>query len=290
MISVSMYEEAIREHEKSFIDNWSKAFCELKRAKNDENKMWLVGPSSYLFSIGGTKFAVDLQIRREKDILAIEDRICEDISALSFVLITHQHNDHFCVPLIKRIAHMPVLWYLPAKMPARFIEAAGISEKNCVRLLHGDTFVRDGIRITAFDTPHVKPESHVELYELGYRISSKDGSILLPGDVRDYNYCGYLDFVYSGAGGTDLCISHLWAGKNALDESAYMPVIKDFVDFSLRFNAKKYFICHLCDIGRKDIDMWHAEHANAAAYLFKEKKAECLIEIPKGGCSYELFD
>jgi hypothetical protein len=69
----------------------------------------------------------------------------------------------------------------------------------------------------------------VELYELGYRISSKDGSILLPGDVRDYNYCGYPDFVYSGAGGTDLCISHLWAGKNALDESAYMPVIKAIV-------------------------------------------------------------
>ena len=281
---MTVHELALEKHEKCFFENWDRAFSELRAAVESDNKVWLVGPSAYLFSIGGVKFAVDLQVRREKDLEVLSSRLCGDLESLSFVLITHQHDDHFCVPLIKMAAELPLVWYLPHKMPERFLEAAGLSQERCVRLEAGESFDYGGVSVTAFDSPHIRPGADAVMPELGYLIRSKGGSVLIPADVRDYSYRGYPDF-----GEIDLCFSHLWAGDNAIDEEAYLPMLEQFVDFSLRFSAKRYFICHLYEIGRKEKYMWHSAHAELAMKMFKEKKPQCCLDVPEGGRSYELF-
>ena len=53
--------------------------------------------------------------------------------------------------------------------------------------------------------------------------------------------------------------------------------------------AKKYFICHLYEIGRKEKFMWHSGHAEAAINMFKKSKPDCNVNVPEGGRSYELF-
>lgn len=281
---LSPRERALRDYDENFIKYWDKAFSELKAARADENKMWLVGSSSYLFSVGGVKFAVDLQIRRMTDIASISDRLCDDIGALSFILITHQHDDHFCIPLIKHVCHLPIKWYLPSKMPEEFFAAAGISEDFRVSVGAGESFTVGGLRITAFDSQHVRKNSTVNMPENGYYIETKDGSFVIPADVRDYGYRDYPSF-----DGVDLCISHLWAGDNAIDEDAYLPMIDEFVDFSLSLGAKRYFICHLYEIGRKDKYMWHDAHAALAIERFLKRSPGVTVEIPRLGCSYKLF-
>lgn len=281
---MTVWENAIAEHEKCFFDNWDKAFSELREAGKDESKVWLVGPSSYLFSIDGVKFAVDIQVRRAEDLEALSDRLCNDLSALSFVLITHQHDDHFCVPLIKMASELPIVWYLPREMPSRFVEKTGLESEKYRLLSPGDSFCFGGVTFTAFSSPHVRPGADAFMPELGYHIRSDKGSILIPCDVRDYDYRDYPDF-----GDIDLCFSHLWAGDNAIDEEEYLPRLEKFVDFSLRFSAKRYFICHLYEIGRKEKYMWHSGHAEIAKRLFKEKRPQAAVEVPKKGCSHELF-
>lgn len=282
--NLSPKDRAIRDYDENFERYWDKAFSELRNATENENKMWLVGPSSYLFSIDGVKFAVDPQIRRMKDVESLSDRLSKDLSVLSFVLITHQHDDHFCAPLIERVRHLPITWYLPSEMSRHFIESVGLSEEKCVFLNAGDKFFAGGIEFMAFNSPHVRKNTTAIMPEIGYYIKTKKVSVLLPADVRDYDYVNYPEF-----GDVDLCVSHLWAGDNAIDEEAYLPMLDKFVDFSLRFGAKKYFICHLYEIGRKEKYMWHDLHADLAIELFLKKATEVKVEIPRLGCSYELF-
>jgi hypothetical protein len=282
--AMTILERAIAEHERCFFENWDRAFSELRNAGKDECKVWLVGPSSYLFSIRGVKFAVDLQVRRAVDLEALADRLCDDLSTLSFVLITHQHDDHFCVPLINMAARLPIVWYLPREMPEH-LRARLILDADKIRLLSaGDSLELGNLRIKAFSSPHVRPDSTVSLPELGYLINTERGTVLIPGDVRDYDYRDYPEL-----GDIDLCISHLWAGDNAIDKEEYLPKLEKFVDFSLRFNARRYFICHLYEIGRKEKFMWHSGHAETATRMFKEKRPESNVDVPIGGRSYELF-
>lgn len=277
-------ERAILDYDENFYSYWDKAFSELRAARADEDRIWLVGPSAYLFAIRGVKFAVDIQIRREKDFMALADRLCDDLSTLSFILITHQHDDHFCAPLIKKVKDLPLIWYLPDEMPKRFITGAELDEKKCVFLNAGDSFNIGEITISAFSSPHVRQGSTTFMPELGYLINTKRGNVLIPGDVRDYSYREYPDMT-----GADLCISHLWAGDNAIDADEYLPRLEAFVDFSLQFKAKKYFICHLYEIGRKEKYMWHDGHADIAVKMFFEKAPGVAVDIPRLGCSHELF-
>lgn len=284
MTELSPRELALRDYDENLEKYWERAFSELEAATPSENKMWLVGPSSYLFSIGGIKFAVDPQIRREKDFEALSDRLCGYLSTLSFVLITHQHGDHFCAPLIKKVKELPLVWYLPAKMPKRFIESAELDGNKCVFLNGGDCFSVGGLRITAFESAHVRHGSTAEMPELGYHFAYADKSIILPADVRDYDFRVYPEF-----DDVDLCISHLWAGDNAIDSEAYLPILDKFVEFSLSLRAKRYFICHLYEIGREEKFMWHDMHAKLAIERFSEKAPEVSFEIPRLSLPYELF-
>lgn len=277
-------ERAILDYDENFIKYWDAAFSELKCAGASDNKVWLVGPSSYLFSIGGVKFAVDPQIRRAEDLEKIRDRLCDDLAALSFVLITHQHDDHFCAPLIREVKDLPLVWYLPGDMPKRFIEGAELCEKKCVFLSDGESFSVGDITVSAFSSPHVRQGSDVFMPELGYHIKTEKGSILIPGDIRDYSYRGYPRFE-----GVDLCFSHLWAGDNAIDEEAYLPMLEKFVDLSVSFKAKRYFICHLYEIGRKEKYLWHQGHAALAVKMFLKKAPSVAVEIPSLGRAYRLF-
>ena len=276
-------ERALRDYDENFITYWKRAFSQLKAASEKENRMWLVGPTAYLFSIGGVKFAVDLQIRRETDMALLAPGLSEDLRALSFVLITHQHDDHFCIPLIRQAQELAITWYLPQNMPAKFAEAAGIRTENVKLLQAGDRFSVGPLTVSAFYTPHA--QRGAEPYpQLGYWLKTPLGSVLLPADVRDYGFRDYPAF-----GPVDLCISHVWAGNDAINECAYTPLLEQFAQFSLQFGAKRYFLCHLYEIGRAPQYLWHEGHARQAAGLLVKQDPHIQVDVPRLGCSYELF-
>lgn len=275
---------AIRDYDEHFFGRWTRAFDEFLTSAG-EDRMWLVGPSSYLFSVAGQKFAVDPQIRRTTAFDALLPRFVEDFSQVSFVLITHQHDDHMCIPLMRALKDTAIRWYLPYGCRADLVEKSEIKKENIVWVHDGDEFVFGDLTVRAFDTPHVPAgEDMASFIERGYELIAPNGRVLMPADVRNYDYDAYPDF-----GEIDLCISHLWAGNDALNPENYLPMMQKFADFSARFRAKRYFLCHLYEVGRKELYMWHDGHAEEAIRMLGERLPESRVEVPRIGSHYDLF-
>lgn len=271
----------LADYDENFTKYWHKVFAEYKKPEAGD-RMWLAGPSSYVFSLAGEKFAVDLQIRRRKDFESVLPTMVEELSDLSFMLITHEHDDHMCAPLMRTLKDTDIRFYIPHDCRRELVEATGVKEENIVWVKPGDTWQIGVLTFRAFHTPHVKPGSGI-MAERGYEIIAPTGKIIIPGDIRDYDYHEYPDF-----GKVDLCISHLWAGNDALEPENYMPLLQDFVRVSAGFGAKRYFLCHLYEIGRTEKYMWHYGHAGLAAGMFYKIAPECAVEVPRLGHSYSL--
>lgn len=276
---LSPRERAIRYYDKHFSDDWRKIFDAYSK---EDNKLWLAGPTSYVFSLSGERFAVDLQIRRQKDFEALVPGLLEDIKHLSAIIITHEHDDHLCFPLMKELKDTHLIWYLPADCRRELVFATGLQEDKIVWVAPGDTFHLGKVSFRAFYTPH-GPKGKEPCFQRGYEITAPEAYILIPGDIRDYSYSGYPAF-----SDVDLCISHLWAGNNAIDKELYFPLLQEFVSRSASFGAKNYFLCHLYEIAREEQFLWHHTHAEEAIRLFSRILPDATVSVPELGNSYSL--
>ena len=187
-----------------------------------------------------------------------------------------------CPSLMKALKDLPITWYLPKNARRDYVERSEIKEENIVYVSDGDSFEIGKLKIKAHYTPHGKVGGSFP-YQCGYEIIAPKGSVFIPGDVRDYDYRGYEEL-----GEIDLCLSHLWAGNNAIDEAEYMPIMEKYADFTAVFNAKRYFLCHLYEIGRTEQYMWHDGHAEKAIKLLKERLPMADVFVPRVGESYSL--
>ncbi len=280
----TLLDRTLAEYERHFEEWWRTVFSEYKTETRD--RLWLAGPSAYVFSLGGVRFAVDLQIRREEDLLRVADTLTEDLSQLSFILITHQHDDHFCIPLLSRLRDTRVRVYLPEGIRADLVKESGLRPESIVHLRSGDVIREGAVTVRAFSTPHLGAGADQSLFpELGYEITTERGRVLLPADVRDYSFTDYPDF-----GEIDLCLSHLWGGNDALDPDAFAPMLRDCAAFYARFGAKRYFFAHLYEIGRPDLYMWHDGHAERVATALKKHLPAARTLVPRIGVGYDPFE
>jgi len=67
-------------------------------------------------------------------------------------------------------------------------------------------------------------------------------------------------------------------------------MLEKFAAFSAKFQAKQYFLCHLYEIGRKEIHMWRDEHAEIATRMISERLPYSRVRVPRIGESYALFE
>lgn len=187
-----------------------------------------------------------------------------------------------CMPLIKLLKDTDLRWYFPHDCTWALVHATGLKEENITWLAPGDSFSACDVKITAFHTPHARPGTE-NVAQRGYFIEAPGGTVLIPGDIRDYGYDGYPHFDK-----VDLCISHLWAGDDSATEETYMPHLSAFAKRSVGFGAKRYFLCHLYEIARDEDKMWHDGHAQKAAELMKHLSPDCKVEVPRLGTKYNL--
>jgi hypothetical protein len=176
---------------------------------------------------------------------------------------------------------------MPEGISRDLVLRSELKEENITYVKAGDVITADGVSITVFDSPHLTAEetlSGENFAEVGYLITTQNARILMPADVRNYAYDGYPKF-----SDIDLCISHVWAGGNTLSEELYMPVLREFISFTAKFRAKRYFLTHLYEIGRCERYMWHDGHADIAVKMYFEKAPGVAVDIPRLGCSHELF-
>ena len=278
----SPYAAAVADYDQNFTTYWNTVFSQYN-APDAGDRVWMAGPSAYVFSLAGEKFAVDLQIRREKDFNAVLPQLLSDTAALSFILITHQHDDHMCLPLMNALKDTAIRWYIPDGCREELIEASGLKKENIIRVRPGDRWQIGALQFRAFYSPHVKADDPEVFAQCGYEITAPAGKILLPADVRDYAYCDYPDF-----GRVDLCFSHLWAGNDALEPQNYLPLLDEFACFNSKFRARTYFFCHLYEIGRSEQYLRHNAHAALAADRLLSLLPESTVEVPRLGRSYSL--
>lgn len=275
----SPLESAIADYDKNFINNWNRVFSEYRET---DNCFWLAGPTSYVFSLNSQKFAVDLQIRRQVDFDKLKAQLVKDTDMLKFILITHQHDDHMCLPLMKALKDTDIIWYIPKGTREDLIERSELKKDKIVWVESGDCWQAGALKIRAFSSPHAKPGSEI-FPQCGYEITAPGGKILLTGDVRDYDYNGYPHF-----GQVDICFSHLWAGNDSQNPENYMPLLKDFVAYNAKLGAKKYYLCHLYELGRADRNLWDFSHAGLAAKMFYSMLPDSITEVPRIGCRYAI--
>ena len=273
--------DILAEYDRHFPENWRGVFAALAKAAQD--RLWLAGPTSYLFSLAGQKFAVDPQIRRQTDLERVQDTLAADTASLSFVLITHPHADHMCLPLMKLLRDTPIRWYIPADIPDEMLRPADLHPETVLRVRHGDVIREGDLAIHVFNSCHVRPGKK-PYPQCGYAICSPAGNILMPVDVRDYSFRDYPDF-----GEVDLCLSHVWAGDDALHPENYLPMLQQFARFSAQFAARRYFLCHLYEIGRTEEFMWHHGHAAIASENLRALLPDSLVEVPRLWEEYSLF-
>ena len=279
----ALLDRTLAEYNRHFVSWWRGIFDAYRGGSGD--RLWLAGPSSYVFSLSGVRFAVDLQIRRECDLEKVAPTLAKDLSGLSFILITHQHDDHFCIPLLQRLRDTRVRVYMPEGIRADLVQATGLRQENIVYLKSGDVVREGDVTVRAFTSPHLGAGENQSLFpELGYLISTSRGRVLLPADVRDYSFTLYPDF-----GKVDLCLAHIWGGNDALDAGAYLPILRECADFFARFCANEYFFAHLYEIGRGDLYMWHDGHAALVGEWMKERLPDVRTAVPRIGASYALF-
>lgn len=269
------------DYDKNFVSYWSKAFNEFNSDSFD-NSVWFTGPTSYLFKLCGTRFAVDLQIRREQELAKLSHSLLKDCSKIPFVLITHQHGDHMCTPLMRLLKDTDIRWYIPKGTKEKYLLASEIKPENIIFVQDGDEFTEGNIKIRAFYSPHAKKGEETFL-QCGYHIYCESSNILIPGDVRDYDYDGYPEF-----SDIDYTFTHLWAGKDSIDEQKYMPMLEKFADYYSRLNSKNYILCHLYEIGREKASMWTSMHAKIAKDMINKRLPQSDVTVPYLSDRYNL--
>lgn len=276
--------EALKnDYDLNFPYYWKKVFSEYKNEEN-EGRVWFAGPTSYVFSLHGVRFAVDLQIRRKCDFERLSEGFVDDTSALDFVLITHQHDDHMCIPLMRALKDTPIVWYIPEGTHENLIAETELPADKIVRVRDGEEIKIGKLTIKAFRSTHERPGEEPIFEQLGYEITTPSGKLLFPGDVRNYDLS-----LYPAFSDIDVCFSHLWAGDDTVNSEKYMPLLREFADFYSAFGAKRYFLCHLYEIARDFKHMWRYTHAAEAMELFMERIPTSEVMTSHLGCSYTLF-
>lgn len=280
--TVMTVEQARGEYKKSFKERLEGALSAFRETKEDA--LYLIGPSSYMISLMGEKLAIDPQVRRAEELMLVKDAIIDAFRSVSTVLITHEHDDHFCTELTRLLKNEDILWVLPEGMRQKWVEESELPAEKIRFVREGDTLSIGSLTVKVFDSPHVPFGEEKELVERGYEIACERGRILAPGDIREYAYTDYPPLDPPA-----LCLAHVWAGNDSIHPEEFLPRMEKCADFFARFHAKRYFLGHLYEIGRDQMHMWDMSHAALLSEKLRARLADCCVQAPILGCGYRLF-
>lgn len=227
-----------------FTDEW--------RDTQTGNYMWLTYAANYLFACNGYRWAIDpfAMSARVSSLQAQDYRV--DLAPLSLVLLTHTHNDHLDLALVRNLVDMDVQWVIPSEIQELFVRKIGRTPDEVITPIPGQWITAGPLRLLPFDSLHMR--GHRGVQEIGYLVEMENQRWLFPGDIRNFDFSGL-----PGFGRLDVVVAHLWLGKaHALDE--FPPLLAEFSDFFTRFETERLIITHLNEFGRDETELWRKEH------------------------------
>lgn len=230
---------------------WKKMIEEWK-SNSDIDSLWVTYSANFLLNTGGFRWAIDPYSLFTRVGGGEQPDFGCDLADLKLVVLTHAHNDHLDLNLIKDIQHLDIQWVIPRFMLDKIKDIADIEDSKVIVPESGKLINFEQLKLTPFEGLHFRGDSGVE--EMGYLVESGGKRWLFPGDTRSYDFEKLPDF-----GTLDAVIAHLWLGKaEALKQKP--PLLKDFCSFFTKFHTSNIVVTHLREYGREKEDFWNLRH------------------------------
>ncbi|RPJ21052.1 MAG: MBL fold metallo-hydrolase, partial [Chloroflexi bacterium] len=236
-----------------------------------EDRVWLTYSANYLFRTQGIRWAIDPLTLNWRMKYAPRVNVARDLSNLSFVLLSHRHEDHLDLDLLSALRHLPITWVVPDFMLSMVIKGAGLCRENIIVPSALQPIELNGIRILPFNSLHwetTPDETRKGVPAVGYLVECKDKRWLFPGDIRTYDALQLPDF-----GFVDQLFAHLWLGRGcALMEEP--PLMDAFRQFCFDLKPRRIILSHLNEFGRTADDFWDESHAQEICLRFQTQAAD----------------
>lgn len=251
---------------------WSKMIAEWNQPGPDD-RAWLMYSANYLFRTGNVRWAMDPLRLIHRLPQAADVNAAQDLEALSFVLLTHQHADHLDLGLIRALRHLPIIWVIPKPVLALIRDQIDLPQKNVIVPEELEPIEIQGIKITPFTGLHWEklerpdsqyPNSLRGVPATGYLVEFQNKRWLFPGDTRTYDVSQLPSF-----GPVDGLFAHLWLGRGCamLDVP---PLLDSFCRFFADLQPRQIVLTHLMEFGRKRDDYWETSHARMVSSCFQK--------------------
>ena len=195
-----------------------------------------------------------------------------DLRGLSFVLLSHEHSDHFDLELIRQLRGLPVTWVVPEFLLERLRPACLPAERVLVpQPLRPLVF--SGMRITPFEGQHWEadpgyPGGRRGVPAYGYLAEWPGRRWLFPGDIRTYDASRLPDF-----GPLDGVFAHLWLGRHEADREQ-APLLDEFCRFFQAVPAPRMVVTHLEEFSRPPESRWLEPHYRMVQDWFARQTPE----------------
>ncbi|MBO4492405.1 MAG: MBL fold metallo-hydrolase [Lentisphaeria bacterium] len=254
-----------------------------KTAEENHTVARFPNSSTYIFSTGRSTFwMMDPSFGLEgsaDEMRLIAELICQKIS---FIIVTHIHDDHCQFELVNLLSDSPVRWIVPQNCAEIFKQRSGIPEDKILVLAEGDSTEQHGIRITEHPGYHIEPGKTAKVLSGSYEITLPDGiRLFFPADVRDYHAplpdLGHIDYTFG----------HVFLGREDATGETF-SLLDDFCRFMMRTECRHLILAHLYEIGRLPRDLWTSRHAGMVRARMKELSPEIRVLVPEFGDALHL--
>jgi len=240
---------------RKFISDW--------HSQNSEDAAWMIYAANYLLCTAGVHWAIDPyclmhRIRAEHDL-----DLAADLSALEMIVLSHRHNDHLDLQLLRALQDLPIQWVIPEFMLELILDNVSLPRERIITAWPGIPIKIRGLTLTPFNGLHIR-----EIYgvpELGYLAEFNGKRWLFPGDIRNYDYAQF-----PLLGHLDGSFAHLWLGKGKALE-AYPPFLDAFIQFFSLLNPERLVITHMHEIGRIPEELWNMHHYQMVLEKFQQQ-------------------
>lgn len=255
-----------------------------------EDCLWLVYSANYLLRTAGIHWAIDpLQLRHRLPSAEAVD--VHGLRKLSLVVLTHRHQDHLDIDLLRALRTADIRWVVLEDLAPMLVEAAGISPEQMIIPQPLSPIDLGGLVLTPFEGLHwEKPSAGTNVSARGvpsmaYLAEFNGRRWLFPGDVRMYDPSLLPHF--EDASALDGVFAHLWLGRSqALADDP--PLLEDFCRFFSELKPRQIVISHLHEFGRSAEDFWDRQHYEKAAARLGELAPQILVRLALMGESVSL--
>lgn len=267
---------------------WARLLSEWQSPGVDD-RVWLTYSANYLMRTRNIRWALDPLAMHQWLDERSKENLVRELETLSFVLLTHEHDDHLDLGLIRALRELPIRWVVPEAILPQVLAETNLPMSRVLVPKSMIPIQIEGITIWPFDGLHwdysAKEDGGTSprgVPAVGYLVEFSGKRWLFPGDVRMYS-----TQALPLSQKVDVLFAHVWLGRgSALTEPP--PLLEPFCRFCVESGAPHVVLAHLEEYGRDANDYWDADHVAQVRSLFKKIAPRLLVTPAYMGDSVKI--